>query len=86
MTIEEFDKQALLLETDDELIEFINAHPDEAEAWAAAECEKVKDMPLPEPIVFKRMWRNIRRQIRIYHFKNCLKLVIKKIQFRFGRF
>ena len=86
MTIEEFDKQALLLETDDELIEFINAHPDEAEAWATAECEKVKDMPLPEPIVFKRMWRNIRRQIRIYHFKNCLKLVIKKIQFRFGRF
>lgn len=86
MTIEEFDKQALLLETEDELIEFINAHPEEAEAWANAECEKVKDMPLPDPIVFERMWRNIRRQIRKYHFKNYLNLVIKKIQFIFKRF
>lgn len=86
MTIEEFDKQALLLKTDGELIEFINAHPDEAEEWAAAECEKAKDMPLPDPSVFKKMWRNIRRQIIKYHCKNYLKLVIKKIQFLFGRF
>ena len=86
MTIEEFDKQALLLKTDDELIEFINAHPDEAEEWAAAECEKVKDMPLPDPIVFKKMWRNIKRQIRKNYLKNYLKLVIKKIQFVFRRF
>ena len=86
MTIEEFDKRALLLETDEELIEFINAHPEEAEAWATAECEKVKDMPLPDSIVFEKMWRNIRRQIRRYYFKNYLKLVIKKIQFIFKRF
>ena len=86
MTIEEFDKQALLLETDEELIEFINTHPEEAEAWADAECEKVKNMPLPDPIVFERMWRNIRRQIRKNYFKNYLKLVIKKIQFIFRRF
>ena len=37
MTIEEFDKQAQLLKTDEELIEFINAHPDEAEEWAQDE-------------------------------------------------
>ena len=76
----------LLLETEEELIDFINAHPEEAEAWADAECEKVKDMPLPDPIVFEKMWRNIRREIRRYHFKNYLKLVIKKIQFIFRRF